>query len=120
MKFRNALRIHEDKLAPGLDGVVTRLLEASFWASDVAVDGNGNIFIAEAGLEDNGFTYHSIRQITPAGVVTTLAGSEERGSLDGIGNAARFFGPLGVAVDRSGNVFVADSGNDAIRKITAA
>ncbi|MEO6996083.1 MAG: FG-GAP-like repeat-containing protein, partial [Lacunisphaera sp.] len=78
----------------------------------VAVDASGQIYIA-----DNGnFT---IRKITPAGVVTTLAGSPgESGSVDGIGSAARFFDPVGLAVDNAGNVFVVD--NDTVRKITPA
>jgi sugar lactone lactonase YvrE len=80
----------------------------------VAVDGSGNIYVAD--------TYNSsIRKITPAGAVTTLAGSASQlGSADGTGSAARFHYPYGVAVDGSGNVYVADSGNSTIRKITPA
>jgi hypothetical protein len=86
---------------------------ARFWEpSGVAVDGTGNVFVADT---DN----NTIRKITPAGVVTTLAGTaDSSGSTDGTGAAARFDTPYGVAVDGSGNVFVADSGNDTIRKIT--
>jgi streptogramin lyase len=80
----------------------------------VAVDGSGNVFVA-----DNGNS--TIRKITPSGVVTTLAGTAgSQGSADGTGAAARFATPNGVAVDGSGNVFVADSENNAIRKITAS
>ena len=51
--------------------------------------------------------------------VTTLAGSaRQSGSADGTGSAARFFWPQSVAVDTSGTVYVADTGNHAIRKIT--
>jgi streptogramin lyase len=80
----------------------------------VAVDGSGNVFVADA--------YNStIRKITPTGVVTTLAGTAGlSGSADGTGAAARFFLPQGVAVDGSGNVYVADSNSQAIRKITPA
>ncbi|MEI7959212.1 MAG: hypothetical protein WCI40_08895, partial [Verrucomicrobiota bacterium] len=62
---------------------------------------------------------NTIRKVTPDGVVTTLAGSAGKsGNLDGLGSAAKFSGPTGVAVDQSGNVYVADAGNFTIRKIT--
>lgn len=78
----------------------------------VAVDGNGNVFVAD-------YNNHTIRKITAGGVVTTLAGSAgSNGSTDGTGTAARFNSPGGVAVDGSGNVFVADTRNNTIRKIT--
>jgi DNA-binding beta-propeller fold protein YncE len=55
-----------------------------------------------------------IRKITPNGTVTTLAGSGVQGSVDGNGIAANFALPEGIAVDGSGNVYVADAGNNAI------
>ena len=79
----------------------------------VAVDASGNLYVADSGN-------HTIRKITPAGVVTTLAGAGSDGSSDGTGAAARFFSPTGVAVDASDNLYVADSGNHTIRKITPA
>ena len=88
---------------------------ARFYAPrDVAVDGSGNVFVADSGN-------NTIRRITPAGVVTTFAGTVGlSGSADGTGAAARFAGPYGMAVDRSGNMFVADNFNHTIRKITPA
>jgi pimeloyl-ACP methyl ester carboxylesterase len=80
----------------------------------VAVDSAGNVFVAD---NDN----CTIRKVTSAGVVTTLAGSAGvSGTNDGTGSAARFAHPCGVAVDSAGNVFVADSGNHTIRKVTPA
>jgi sugar lactone lactonase YvrE len=82
----------------------------------VAVDNAGNVYVGEYG---NG----TIRKITPAGVVNTLAGSAGVGgcaSADGVGSAARFCLPWGVAVDSAGNVYVADYDNQTIRKITPA
>jgi sugar lactone lactonase YvrE len=80
----------------------------------VAVDGAGNVFVADT---DN----NTVRKITAAGVVTTFAGTASlSGSADGTGADARFSNPDGVAVDSTGNVFVADTGNSTIRKITPA
>ncbi|WP_197893518.1 NHL repeat-containing protein [Variovorax sp. PBL-H6] len=77
--------------------------------SGISVDGAGNVYVSDAGNR-------AIRKITPAGVVTTLAGSRTRGSADGIGTAAQFDSPYDVQLDASGNLY-ATSGN-AIRKIT--
>jgi len=80
----------------------------------VAVDAAGNVYVGD---KQN----YTIRRITPAGVVSTLAGSAGIfGSADGTGSAARFLNPSGVAVDAGGNVYVADAGNSKIRKITPA
>jgi sugar lactone lactonase YvrE len=84
------------------------------YPTGVAVDGAGNVYVADS---DN----NTIRKVTPAGVVTTLAGSSgQQGSADGTGAAASFYNPRGVAVDGSGNVYVADSDNNTIRKVTPA
>src|SRR5205814_9459442 len=80
----------------------------------VAADSSGNIYVADQ-------LNHTIRKITPAGAVTTLAGlAGSRGSVDGNGSVARFDHPNAVAVDSSGNVYVADTSNSTIRKITPA
>jgi sugar lactone lactonase YvrE len=79
----------------------------------VAVDGAGNVYVAD-------YLNNQIRVVTAAGVVTTLAGSTTAGAANGTGTAASFNGPRGVAVDAAGNVYVADSGNNLIREITPA
>jgi len=82
--------------------------------SGVALDNNGNIYVADTDNE-------TIRQVTTAGVVTTLAGTVgTAGSTNGTGTAAKFNGPTGVAVDQAGNVFVADTLNHTIRQISSA
>jgi streptogramin lyase len=78
----------------------------------IATDSAGDVFVAE-------MSSHTIRKITPAGVVTTLAGKAgEPGRANGIGADASFTFPRGVATDKAGNVYVADYGNDTIRKVT--
>jgi DNA-binding beta-propeller fold protein YncE len=79
----------------------------------VALDSAGNIYVVDA-------ANNKIRKITPAGVVTTFAGSGDSGSADGTGTAASFFLPGGVAVDSAGNIYVADTLSNKIRKITPA
>jgi sugar lactone lactonase YvrE len=88
---------------------------ARFWyPSGVATDSSGNVYVAD-------YANNTIRKITPEGVVTTLAGlAGSYGSADGTGSAARFNSPAGVGTDSSGNVYVADSYNNTIRKITPA
>lgn len=79
--------------------------------SGLSVDSSGNIYVADSG------NYRVIK-ITPDGVVTTLAGSGVAGAADGIGTAASFARPYGLAVDPSGNVYVSDKDNHNIRKIS--
>jgi serine/threonine-protein kinase len=107
------------------DGVVTTLAGSGAHGSDngdstlasfnnptgVAVDKAGNVYVADAGN-------NMIRKIDPSGAVSALAGSGQPGAANGIGALATFNHPTGVAVDASGNVYVADAGNNLIRKIT--
>jgi len=78
----------------------------------IAVDSEGNIFVAD---EYN----HTIQKIAPGGAMTTLAGvAGQIGDADGTGSESRFYGPWGIAIDSTDNVYVADTGNGSIRRIS--
>jgi sugar lactone lactonase YvrE len=82
----------------------------------IAVDAAGNLYVADS-------VNNSIRLVKPIGtnwVVTTIAGSLSPGSADGANGAARFNSPQGIAVDATGKLYVADTLNNTIRKITPA
>jgi DNA-binding beta-propeller fold protein YncE len=80
----------------------------------VAADSADNVYVADS-------ANNAIRKLTPAGLAITLAGLPGyAGTNDGIATSARFSNPQGLAVDAAGNVYVADTGNNAVRKITPA
>jgi uncharacterized protein YjiK len=109
------------KITPA--GVVTTLagtagvpyISASFAGPmATAIDSTGNIFVADS---EN----HTIRKISTTGIVTTFAGTNGlTGNANGVGTAASFNYPKALAIDGSNNIYVADSGNYSIRKITPA
>lgn len=77
----------------------------------ITMDASGNLFVGDR-------INNAIRKITPAGVVTTLAGNGTAGNQNGTGSAARFAEPLGITIDGAGNLYVADYLNNQIRKVT--
>jgi len=100
--------------APGTRGWVDGIGDtARFYTPvGVATDAAGNIYVAD-------FKNHAIRKVTPAGKATTFAGRMRAdGAADGAGAVARFRTPAGVATDKAGNVYVADTGNHTVRTIT--
>lgn len=92
--------------------VVTTFADSGFrFPNGIVTDSAGNIYVADT-------SNNKIRKISPAGVVTTFAGSGNSGSVDGTGIAASFRAPQGIAIDGVGNIYVADSFNNSIRKIS--
>ncbi len=80
----------------------------------LAVDSSGNVFVSDTGN-------HTIRKVSSVGVVTTVAGAAGLpGNADGTGTNAHFFGPTGIGLDNANNIYVADTWNHTIRKITPA
>ncbi len=100
-----------DTTAEDRDGPDTSAL--FYDPASVAVDATGNIYVAE-------YVTNVIRKISTNGTVSTFAGNGTAGWVDGTGTAAEFNGPSGLAIDKAGNLYVADAYNNAIRKITPA
>jgi hypothetical protein len=93
--------------APGYkDGEADVALFSSI--NDLVIDNQGNIYASDA---------DRIRKITPAGVTSTFAGSVA-GYNDGDATSARFNGPVGLAIDKQGSIYVADDHNNRVRKIS--
>ena len=116
----NAVRI----ISPS--GVVTTLAGGTYGATNgigtaakfsslegIVVDAAGNVYVADQ-------TNELIRKITPAGVVTTFAGTGTNGAVNGTGTGASFYYPYGLTLDTAGNLYVADENNAHIRRITPA
>jgi sugar lactone lactonase YvrE len=111
-----------------MDGVVTTIAGSEFGLGpdgkrsgarfgstlEMATDQDGNVYVSDT-------EYHTIRKVSPSGEVTTIAGAHgQEGHRDGPAHQALFHWPIGLDVDRHGNIYVADFGNHVIRKISAA
>jgi hypothetical protein len=104
---------------PAPTGPLASRLTVSTFAGSLTTPSSG-VFDAAGNLYVSEFTGHRIRRITPAGVVTTFAGTGSPGGADGTGTAASFNGPTGLAFNASGDLFVAEYGGHRIRRITPA
>lgn len=82
-----------------------------YYPGDVLIDSLYNTYISDS-------ANHTLRHADPSGLVSTLAGvAGQPGSADGVGAAARFSAPAGLAQDALGNLYIADSANQLIRRL---
>ncbi|HZG54167.1 MAG TPA: hypothetical protein VEZ40_18840, partial [Pyrinomonadaceae bacterium] len=109
--WRATVSTHAGDGAPGATDAATPTQARFHNPFGVAVDQRGNVYVADAGDSNR------IRKIGVEGAVTTLAGGAE-GFADGAGGAASFNTPSALAIDREGNLYVADTSNHRIRKVT--
>lgn len=99
------------KISPaGAVSTIVDLGSSPSTPDSVAVDKAGNLYVAFR---------NEIRLVTPNGAMSTLAGKTSQGNQNGIGAAASFAYPRGMALDSSGNLYVADTGNQLVRKVSA-
>jgi len=99
-------------------GTVTTLANANIYTRGIAVDPTGNVYVSIYSFAGITPINNFILKITPAGVISNFAGTGYAGTANGFGNSASFDEPLGLAADANGNIYVADSQNNAIRMIT--
>jgi sugar lactone lactonase YvrE len=113
----NIFIIDSNRLRKITDGIIQAVIvdgKTDVYAADIAVDANGNLFIADD-------INHRVRKLSPSGAVATTAGTGRAG-FSGDGRpaiSAQLNAPKKLAIDREGNVYIADSGNGRIRKISA-
>ena len=93
------------------EGTITTFSTGFNTPSALAIDANGNLYVADT-------SNNRIGKVAPDGTVSTIAGDGTAGYRDGPAAQARFNGPVGIAVDTRGNVFVADTYNDRVRMIS--
>ena len=82
-----------------------------YWPKGTAIDSNNNVFVADT-------NNYRVRKVTPGGTTSSYAGNGVGGHVDGAASSAEFSAFFGITVDSAGNVYIADTGNNCIRKIT--
>jgi sugar lactone lactonase YvrE len=103
------------KITPGQVVTTVTTMPDGGTPRGIAADSSGNVYYV---WDNYGSTTHVILKITPGGTITTLAGSGTAGDVNGTGASASFNTPNDLVVDSAGNIFVADTGNYKIKKIT--
>jgi hypothetical protein len=98
-------------VAPAFYGQTSTLVTGFNTNFGIVTDTARNVYVADV-------NNNLIKKISPTGVITRFAGNGNAGFVNGTGSAASFNGPLGLAIDASGNLYVTETGNNAIRKIS--